>query len=585
MRRVRPHNGLMNRIHLLSDELISQIAAGEVIERPASALKELVENSVDAGASQIAVELEEAGLKKIRVVDNGCGMSEADARMAFTRHATSKIGHLEDLFSIRSLGFRGEALASIASVARVQLKTRRAEDRVGTQVDMDAGKEMSLEACACSVGTDITVLALFHATPARKKYMKTLSTEFGHCFELLSQIAMAHPRVGFRLMKDGELVFDLPADQDLKERIHTLYGGGTAEALLPLRYQQSNLMISGFVGKPELSRSSRKYQFLFVNGRAIDSRLVGRAVEDAFHSLLMTDKHPWFAVNIDIDPTFVDVNVHPRKLEVKFVNSQEVFRAVFGAAQHALQSSMLAPVLGAAGTGARLTGLDGWATQALELTPQILELTPRGFERSAVDENAGPQPELLFRPLAQVARCYIVAESEEGLVLIDQHAAHERVRYARLMKAMEEKKPILQPLLTPLQLDLGVESVQLLSEHLDEFAALGFEIEAFGGNTYLIRAVPDGLQKRDPERVLKEVLADVLRDERQKVLPVREALVTSAACRGAIMFGDALSLLEMEALVRDMAVTPNFSHCPHGRPAVITWSYGKLEELFKRKNF
>lgn len=192
---------------------------------------------------------------------------------------------------------------------------------------------------------------------------------------------------------------------------------------------------------------------------------------------------------------------------------------------------------------------------------------------------------LLFRPLAQVANCYIVAESEEGLVLIDQHAAHERVRYARLMKALEEKVPLLQPLLTPLQLDLGVESVQLLNEHLDEFLALGFEIEAFGGSTYLVRAVPDGLQKRDPERVLREVLADVARDARQKVLPVREALATSAACRGAIKFGDALTMLEMEALLRDMAGTPNYTHCPHGRPAIITWSYGKLEELFKRKNF
>ncbi len=562
----------MNRIHLLSDELISQIAAGEVIERPASALKELVENSVDAGATRIAVELEEGGLQKIRVVDDGVGMSAEDARVAFMRHATSKIGSLEDLFSIRSLGFRGEALASIASIARVSLKTRNEESRVGFCVEMDAGKELSAEECACSIGTEITVLSLFHATPARKKYMKTVGTEYGHCFDTLSQIAMAHSEVGFRLMKDGELIFDLPSGQDLKERIHVLYGGTIAEALLGVRYQQSNLIISGFVGKPELSRASRKYQFLFVNGRAIESRLVGRAVEEAFHSLLMTDKYPWFAVNIEIDPAFVDVNVHPRKLEVKFVNTQEVYRAVFGAAQHALQSTMIAPVL---------------RSEFVEVPSLEMAFAERATQdrRPGVIERPLETRGLLFRPLAQVANCYIVAESEEGLVLIDQHAAHERVRYARLMKALEEKTPLLQPLLTPLQLDLGVESVQLLSQHLDEFLALGFEIEAFGGSTYLVRAVPDGLQKRDPERVLREVLADVERDARQKVLPVREALATSAACRGAIKFGDALTMLEMEALLRDMAETPNYTHCPHGRPAIITWSYGKLEELFKRKNF
>lgn len=569
----------MNRIRLLSDELISQIAAGEVIERPASALKELVENSIDAGATQISIELEEGGLEKIRVVDDGCGMTGEEARTAFLRHATSKIKSLEDLFTIKSLGFRGEALASIASISRLSLKTRPAEERVGTRVEMDGGKELSVEETACPVGTDVTVLALFHATPARKKYMKSVGTEYGHCFDMLSQIGMSHPEVGFRLSKDGTLVFELPPRQDLKERIRILYGGSIADALLPLHYQQSNLRISGFVGKPELSRSSRKYQFLFVNGRAIESRLVARAVEEAFHSLLMTDKHPWFAVTIEMDPTFLDVNVHPRKLEVKFVNTQEVYRAVFGAVQHALQNSMIAPVLG------RQNSSDFMPTPSLEMVLEPRPVLAQQERRADAAEHPMEARAVLFKPVAQVANCYIVAESEEGLVLIDQHAAHERVRYARLMKSLEEKQPMLQPLLTPLSLDLGVESLELIRGHLDEFLALGFDLEPFGGNTYLLRAVPDGLQKKDPERVIREVLADVARDERQKILPVREALVTSAACRGAIKFGDSLSMIEMEALLRDMADTPNYTHCPHGRPALITWTYGRLEELFKRKNF
>ncbi|MFA6023836.1 MAG: DNA mismatch repair endonuclease MutL [Candidatus Gracilibacteria bacterium] len=567
----------MQTIHLLPQELISQIAAGEVIERPASAVKELVENAIDSGATQIGIEIEAGGLRKIRVVDNGCGMTVEDARLAFTRHATSKIVALEDLLRLRSLGFRGEALASIASIARVNLKTRRSEDVVGTQVEMDGGREELFEPVACSSGSDFTIYGLFEHTPARRKYMKSESTEYGHIFDLLCAIALAHSSVGFRLKKDGVEVFDLPAAQSIKDRVRVLFGGGTANALLPLRYDQSNFTVSGYIGKPELARATKKYQYLFVNGRCIENRLVSHAVKEAFHSLLMHEKNPWFIVDIQMDPALVDCNVHPRKLEVRFVNSQEVHHIIFGAVKHALENNLLTPLIQSANirTESLLDKVQNFEPLLVggpaPLGEQVLDFSVQG---------------LALRPLVQIARSYIVAESEEGLVLIDQHAAHERVRYERLMHALENKRDLKQVLLTPLELDLGVDSQRLIRENREDFAALGFEFEEFGGSSFVVRSIPAGLEKRDPERVIQEILADFTAEWKQnRVHRNLESLATMTACRGAIKFGDTLTLGEMQALVKDMQETKNATHCPHGRPSMISFSYDKLETLFKRRNF
>jgi len=574
----------MTKIHQLSDELISQIAAGEVIERPASAIKELVENSLDAGATQISIEVEEGGLRKLRVVDNGCGLSFDDAALAFSRHATSKLSSVEDLFNIMSLGFRGEALASIASIAEVEVLSRETESRVGVRYFVDGGKVITHEESSCPEGTDISIRGLFKHTPARRKYMKTDKTEYGHVLTMVSHIALAHPQVGFRLMRDGALVFDLPK-QDLKERVRALYGNETARALIPIQYHQSNLLINGFVGKPELARSAKKYQFIFVNGRSVQNRMLNHAVKEAFHSLLMHEKHPWFLLNINIDPQFVDVNVHPRKLEVKFVNQQEVYRAVRGAIHHALQSQMLSPVVSAP--------RETHSTQ-LNFKPMLRTPVPgRSFAPSAVAQPHQFKPEDTFtvagtelRPVAQVALSYIVAESEEGMVLIDQHAAHERVRYAQLMEALEKAEPMKQPLLTPLEMDLGVDAARLVEEHRDDFEAMGFEIEPFGGQTFLLRAVPAGLEKRNPEQIVQDILTDVTEEWRENhTKSLKEFLLTYTACRGAIKFGDRITLPEMQALIRDMEKTKHCTHCPHGRPAIVTLTFDKLETLFKRKNF
>ncbi len=556
----------MQKITVLSDKLVSQIAAGEVIERPASAVKELLENSIDAGAGVIIVEIEEGGLRKIRVKDDGVGMSREDAVLSFKKHATSKLEKLEDLFSIRSLGFRGEALASIAGIARVVMESKEAEGRVGTLIEVDGGKEIRVEERGCQNGTDISIFGLFQHTPVRKKYMKTERTEYGRIFEMIAAIALAHPEISFRLKNNGEEVFELHGGRSLKERVRSLYGDSTAESLVAINFQQSNLIISGFVGKPELSRSSKKYQFLFVNGRAIEDRMIARAVKDAFHSLLMHEKFPWYLIDMQVDPATVDVNVHPRKSELRFLNQQEVFRAVMSTVHHALEAQTLSPVF----TKTIHSPVDG------ELKLETLFARERPQQKLVEVEKPG------MRPVAQIANSYIVAECEEGLVLIDQHAAHERVRYERLMENLAKEKVEKQALLAPEELNLGADGFRVVKEHLEDFRALGFELEEFGGKTFLLRAAPVGILKKGPEKVILEFIADL---SKNPVKDFREHLLTYTACRGAIKFGDPLTIGEMEALIRDMERTKNADHCPHGRPSIATLTFDGLETMFKRKNF
>lgn len=560
----------MQKITVLSEELISQIAAGEVIERPASALKELLENSIDAGADKISVEIEEGGLKKIRVSDNGSGMSADDASLCFKKHATSKIKSIEDLFCVKSLGFRGEALASIASIARVILQTN--EDRVGTLVEIDAGKIIRTEESACAKGTDISILGLFQHTPVRIKYMKQERTEYGHIFDVIANVALAHPEISFKLKNNNEEIFDLPGRQSLKERIRSLFGEA-ANALIPINYQQSNLMLSGFVGKPELSRSSKKYQFLFVNGRPIEDRMISHAVKDAFHSLLMHEKFPWYVIDMQIDPNMIDVNVHPRKLEIRFLNQQEVFRVVMSTIHHVLEANMLNPIIG------QIKNDSDPSLQPKADLQSVFEREPQSI-REPAPQKLIEFEKVYMRPIAQVANSYIVAESEDGLILIDQHAAHERVRYARLMENLANEKIEKQALLVPLELELGKDGYRIVKDNLSDFEVLGFELEEFGGKTFLLRATPFGV--RNPDAFLNEIIGDL---SANPVKDFRETLLTYTACRGAIKFGDNLTISEMEALIRDMEKTKHCSHCPHGRPAFVTLTFDGLETMFKRKNF
>lgn len=566
----------MQKIKLLSDELVSQIAAGEVIERPASAVKELIENSIDAGATEISVEIEEGGLKKIRVADNGCGISKDDGRMAFSRHATSKIQKKDDLFSVKSLGFRGEALASIGSISKVIMLSSDQENGEGFLIEIDGGKEIKFEDAMSTRGTDIGIFGLFAHTPVRKKYMKSERTEYDHIFEIISHIALANTGIGFRLKKDGEEIFDLSKGQSIQERIRILYGDDSAEALLKINYQQSNLCISGFVGKPELSRSNKKYQFLFVNGRSIFDRSIAHAVKDAFHSLLMHEKFPWFLIDMEIDPHFIDVNVHPRKLEIRFLNQQEIYRTVLNTVKHALEANMLSPVV------SNFEKFDFERVQR-EISHETDETEFKKEQPSILSADFS-RPKI--RPIAQVANSYIVAENDDGLVLIDQHAAHERVRYEKLMKALENEEPLSQPLLLPLELNFGVDSYRLIKENMNEFVRMGFDLEEFGGNSFILRGVPSGISTKDCDTVIKEMIADITKEWKvNHVKNLREFLLTYTACRGAVKFGDKMSLIEMENLIKDMESTKNSGHCPHGRPSMVNLTFSNLDVMFKRKNF
>lgn len=692
----------MGSIRILSDVLINQIAAGEVIERPASLVKELVENAIDAQSKQITVEIIKGGLEKITVTDDGLGMDESDARAAFERHATSKIQSLEDLTRIRSLGFRGEALASIASVSQVVLQTKNASSLSGVRLEMTGGKNPMVTAAGCPNGTKIEVSRLFFNTPARKKYLKSEATEYRHILETLQDVALAHPSIRFRFVSNGRTIFDFLETEELQARIGGLFGKSLSDEMTPLFYGGQALQVSGYVGKPHTARSTRKYQYFVVNGRPVQDVRLSYAVKEAYSDLIPSSQYPIFVICVQLDPEEMDVNVHPRKLEVRFASPQEVFRVVKSSVQAAIQrqstisplslrtrdlekpaflrkesiqpilqqkvdvqetgeaydpSVMAAPSWGASpmssytpAFGASSAAIEprrvpsgyheavsplfaspiGASTQtatdstfdarkAYLLQKRATRLAAQGLAPSenVISPVAGPvssvfapmpapqisqsyaptpspspvlepsvtaeAPEGPLRLIAQVRQSFLLAEDDEGLVIIDQHAAHERVMLAKFRANESEREPASQPLLTPLQLDLTYREKAVLDEHLDLLKAVGFDIQPFGGNTYQIEAVPDFLANEDLDDILRGFIDDLLNEEAPREAARRhDHLLHTLACRAATKFGRRLSLREQEALVQSLFGTEGSSSCAHGRPTMIRLSFEELERRFGR---
>lgn len=567
----------MANITVLPNSLINQIAAGEVIERPASIVKELVENSLDAGAHEIVCEVVGGGLEAVIVTDNGCGMPPEDAEMAFSRHATSKIATEDDLTRIVTLGFRGEALASIASVSRIEMETKMRDEVAGIQLKIKDEK-ITRDSAGCPEGTKISVFNLFYNTPARRKYMKAPNTEYKHILELMQNFALAHPEVAFKLINDGKVVID-SAPGDLEDRIADILGSEVAENLVPVYFGGAGFKISGYIGKPAIARSNRKGQWIFLNGRGIQNHLIAHAVREAYHSLLMGGKFPWFLLNLEVNPEDVDVNVHPRKLEVRFLKQNEVYKSVLKSVKEALDKNLLMPKV-------------SWDSE--------VERQPRGIKEKIEEENreevfeiakAGVDDSLQFtgeefpiRPISQIANSYILAEDEEGLLIVDQHAAHERVMYDKLMN--EKKKVASQPMLAPLSVDLSAQEAEVLRGNLDFFSEIGFEIDEFGGNTFVIGAVPADVSAQDTSGLLRGVLDDLLNEKRTNDLEKRrERVIHYMACRSAVKFGQKLSFEEMKGLLRKLYKIERKETCPHGRPTMIRLTYDDLEKRFKRKNF
>jgi DNA mismatch repair protein MutL len=620
-----------DRIVLLDENTANRIAAGEVVERPASAVKELVENAVDAGATQIAVGLEEGGKQRLMVADNGCGMTRADAILALQRHATSKIRSADDLFAIRTLGFRGEALPSIASVSHLTLTTKPADEESGTRLTVNGGDIESAEEVAARDGTTIVVADLFFNTPARLKFLKSTPTEVARAVEVVGNLAAAYPQIAFRLRHGAQEVFSTPGTGEPLAALAAVWGRDIARKLIPVHHESPGLRVSGYIATPDLSRPGRSHELFFVNRRPIKSRLLGHALEEAFRALTPDSRYPIAALFVEISPDLVDVNVHPTKTEVKFTRDGEVHHAASQAIKSALLAYGIVPTVG---VGRSALGVGGQVTNGAPPKQETLDMRPaaRGSEaahaaalaafapviEAAVDafaqtapafasqaerreegreKSADPTPEPEERPrprpfaeqlrefqvLGQARNTYIIALTPEGIAVVDQHVAHERVLYERLtVKRFSNGIPV-QRLAVPLTLRLSRREALLLAEHCDSFATAGWEIAPFGGESFVVRAIPAVLASKPYEQVLRDMVDELVNQTLSRRLLVQQDHVTiTNACKMAVKAGDPLTIAEMEGLLEQLAETENPYLCPHGRPIVVTISFHELDKQFKR---
>ncbi len=565
-------------IHLLSPDLVSKIAAGEVVERPASVVKELVENSLDAGASQISIEVRGGGVNFIRVSDNGTGIPGDEAQLAFDRHATSKITSLADLENAKSLGFRGEALPSIAHVAQVELLSRSKEETSGTYLSLQDGKVMERGVRAHPQGTTVTVRNLFRHVPARLKFLKSSTTENSHITNLVSHYSLAFPGVRFGLVIDGRPILHTPGSGKVRDVMAEIYGLQIAQAMLKIEKtaKEGGLTpaVSGYVSPPSLSRASRSYLSFFVNQRWIQSPLLARAVERAYEGLLGVGRYPIAVINLSLLPQSVDVNVHPTKREIRFSQEPVVFNTVYGTVRRTLMDKMPLPEV-------ELSHQPASVSAPEQQTPEVpVGEEKRSFSLPLVPPKAPPSGIPILRVLGQVASTYVIAEGPDGLYLIDQHAAHERVLFEKILAQQAKEEVESQSLLEPLTIELSLRQEELLRARQEILARFGFVIEPFGERTYLLRAVPAMLAGQGMEEPVKEAL-DSLEDD---VNPAEreEKLAASLACHGAIRAGQILSQEEMRELVKQMEKATSPRTCPHGRPTIVHLSSGRLEREFGR---
>jgi len=566
-------------IRVLDKEVVSQIAAGEVVERPASVVKELVENSLDASSSQISIEVRGGGVSLIRVMDNGVGIPSGEVELAFSRYTTSKIGNLEDLESIESLGFRGEALPSIAAVAQVDVVSCASGESVGTYLSLNDGVVINKKSQGRSQGTTVTVRNLFRKVPARLKFLKSPTTENSHIANVVSRYALAFPEVKFTLSIDGKVTLRTPGSGRLIDSVTQVYGLEVAHNMMEIgrgdgRWEGGvvppSVKVTGMVGSPAISRSSRGYLSFFINHRWVSSRLLAWAVEEAYHGLLPQGKHPVAIINISLPPEQVDVNIHPAKSEVKFQNERLVFSAVQKAVRQALIESMPVPKIEAPAIayGAPAKPRELWQTSARS-DNRLTSSLPAPLQT--------PQVSLpMLRVLGQLLSSYIVAEGPDGLYLIDQHAAHERVLFEKIKDQRARQKIEVQGLLEPVTFEVNLQQDEVLKSHYDSLAEFGFSIEPFGDRTYLVRAVPVLLHNKDWAGMVREVLDSLSGGD------WAESIAISMACHSAVRAGQVLIEDEMRELIRQLEQAAVPHTCPHGRPTMIHLGSEQLAKEFGR---
>ncbi|WRP08560.1 DNA mismatch repair endonuclease MutL [Rossellomorea aquimaris] len=624
----------MVKIFQLDDSLSNKIAAGEVVERPASVVKELLENSIDAGGSVIEIHIEEAGLHSIRIIDNGDGIEEDDVQTAFKRHATSKIKDENDLFRIRTLGFRGEALPSIASVSHLTLKTSTGEGP-GTCIELEGGEINSLEKTSSRKGTDITVSQLFFNTPARLKYMKTIHTELGNITDVVNRIALAHPNVSIKLLHNGKALLHTNGNGDVLQVLAAIYGVGIAKKMVPIEVNSLDFKVKGFISLPEVTRASRNYISTMINGRFIKNYALAKAIGEGYHTLLPIGRHPIVLLSIEMDPILVDVNVHPSKLEVRISKESELntlvtegIKRVFKG-KELIPSGSVAPKIVQPKSEQTFMNLDHSAkTQAKEERegfagvvrerllpkekleepyepkpemnesqeakipvsdePAVPDLThtleeEMEFQDTNGEDEKGHSPRVPpLYPVGQMHGTYIFAQNDRGLYIIDQHAAQERIKYEFFKEKVGEVAKELQELLVPLTLEFSTDEYIKINECRHLLEEVGVFLEEFGYNSFIVRAHPQWFPKGEEQQTIEDMIEQVLKMNRVDIKKLREEAAIMMSCKGSIKANHHLRNEDMQALLDELRRTSDPFTCPHGRPIIIHYSTYEMEKMFKR---
>lgn len=624
---------VMGKIIQLDDALSNKIAAGEVVERPASVVKELVENAIDAGSTVIEIEVEEAGLAKIRITDNGNGIEEEDVLLAFHRHATSKIKNENDLFRIRTLGFRGEALPSIASVSRLEMKTSTGEG-AGNRVLIEGGKVEVFEKASSRRGTDITITDLFFNTPARLKYMKTIHTELGNITDVVNRLALSHPEVAFRLIHNERKLLHTNGNGDVRQVLASIYGMAIAKQLVPISGKSLDYKISGYASMPEVTRASRNYISTMINGRFIKNYPLAKAIQEGYHTLLPIGRFPIVLLNIEMDPLLVDVNVHPSKMEVRISKEAELNELVTEIIKNAFKSKILIPTaytqekkeilkseqttlvldertnptperkgikwdLPVASSTIQEIGtalevkVEPWSPKEVEVeetlqngweyTPPEMELneTEVDTKSNATDDQMESRIPRLY-PIGQMHGTYIFAQNENGLYIIDQHAAQERLKYEYFREKVGQVHAELQELLVPITLDYSTDEYLKINENRMELEKVGVFLEEFGLNSYIVRSHPQWFPKGEEKQLIEEMIEQLLSMKKVDIKKLREEAAIMMSCKASIKANRHLRNDEIQALLDDLRKASDPFTCPHGRPIIVHYSSYEMEKMFKR---
>jgi DNA mismatch repair protein MutL len=575
------------KIQILSEAMASRIAAGEVVERPASVVKELIENSLDAGATEISIWIERSGTSLIRVTDNGEGMGAEDLYLAVERHATSKLKDDDDLFRIATLGFRGEALPSIGAVAKLEILSRVASEPMGYRLRVDGGKKDEVAPAAVSIGTTVEIKEIFFNTPARKKFLKSPATELSHICDAVNRMALAHPSAHFRLQRDGRTVADYVAVRDAKDRVHQVLGGEIAKDLVPFRFAGGELTVHGYLSSAPASFPNARYLYTFVNHRYVRDKVLTHAVLHGYETLLMKGQYPAVLLFLDVPFADIDVNVHPAKYEVRFRRQSDIHEAVLRGIRQALRQEAKEPVL-------RMSPIPNTPFSVVRESALPYGDPPFGGSDSSwpretafVMPSSAPSTQVGFfsslNVLGQILGCYLVCSWSRGLVLIDQHAAHERVAFEKLRRQMEDGKVETQSLLIPQTVELTAGEVMLLEQKLEVLERFGFLLEPFGPNAYAITAAPALLPEGDYSLVVRQMVSELAEVETSaKLRQHLEDRLATIACHSVIRANRALERDEMRALLEDLDRIEFATQCPHGRPVLIEISRDELDRMFKR---